>query len=99
MTSFALTSLFLFLIMLMRYFSVAGFFYLLVWKRPLRWRERELNSDKPRRSAITREGWNLGGHKSTSNLLATAGLTSCWALCSTWRFTTPIFIGRIGCFI
>src|ERR1700724_1167934 len=55
MTSFALTSLFLFLIMLMRYFSVAGLFYLLVWKRPLRWRERELNSDKPSRSAIRRE--------------------------------------------
>ena len=55
MTSFALTTLFLFLIMLMRYFSVAGLFYLLVWKRPLRWRERELNSDKPSRSAIRRE--------------------------------------------
>jgi lathosterol oxidase len=55
MTSFALTSLFLFLIMLIRYFSVAGLFYLVVWKRPLRWRERELNSDKPSRSAITRE--------------------------------------------
>jgi Delta7-sterol 5-desaturase len=55
MTSFALTSVFLFLIMLTRYFSVAGLFYLLVWKRPLRWRERELNSDKPSRSAIRRE--------------------------------------------
>src|SRR6516165_407175 len=55
MTSFAVTSVFLFLIMLMRYFSVAGLFYLLVWKRPLRWRERELNLDKPKRSAITRE--------------------------------------------
>jgi lathosterol oxidase len=53
--SFALTGLFLFLIMLMRYFLVAGCFYLLVWTRPLRWRKRELNSDKPSRSAITRE--------------------------------------------
>src|ERR1700736_1214709 len=53
--SFTITSIFLFLIMLMRYFSVSGVFYWLVWKRPLRWRERELNSDKPSRSAITRE--------------------------------------------
>jgi sterol desaturase/sphingolipid hydroxylase (fatty acid hydroxylase superfamily) len=52
---FALTAISLFLIMLLRYFSVAGLFYLLVWKRPLRWRERELNLDKPKRSAITRE--------------------------------------------
>jgi Delta7-sterol 5-desaturase len=54
-TSFILAIILLFLIMLMRYFLVSGLFYLLVWKRPLRWRERELNSDKPSRSAITRE--------------------------------------------
>src|SRR5262249_18404524 len=52
---FALTALSLFLVMLIRYFSVSGLFYLLVWKRPLRWRERELNAEKPSRSVITRE--------------------------------------------
>jgi lathosterol oxidase len=52
---FALTGFSLFLVMLVRYFAVAGLFYLLVWKRPLRWSERELNSDKPSRSVITRE--------------------------------------------
>ncbi len=52
---FAVTGLSLFLVMLVRYFSVAGLFYLLVWKRPLRWYERKLNAEKPGRSIIIRE--------------------------------------------
>lgn len=52
---FAVTVLLLFLFMLARYFSVAGLFYLLIWKRPLRWRKRALNADKPIRTMIARE--------------------------------------------
>lgn len=53
--TFAVTGLLLFLVMLVRYFLVAGLFYLLVWKRPLRWRERALNPDKPIRTTVARE--------------------------------------------
>ena len=89
---FALTVLFLFLIMLMRYFSVAGLFYLLVWKRPLRWRKRELNSDKPSRAAITREIlWSI----SATLIFAVPGafMLEGWKLGWTWIYLEPARYG------
>jgi Delta7-sterol 5-desaturase len=56
----AATGALLFLIMLARYFAVAGGLYLLVWKRPQRWRARALNVKRPSRRVMTRETlWSM----------------------------------------